>query len=98
MTESSEVVYRPKQPHHCRIIPDLRSATINLPGGPATLPVKVPVDDPPGTVRRCGECGATWIAYRLPPQSGYAPNHVEWRREGRLARWWRERRAGVAHG
>lgn len=86
----SEVVYEPPQRHRCQIVPDIRNYTANLPGGPITI--QGPAIDPPGTVRRCGDCGATWVAYRPPTGAGYAPAHVEWRREGWLARWWRNRR------
>lgn len=101
-TEASHVVYVPPQRHRCQIVPDLRKQEFTLPTGPAlastgqrTVHVQAPVYDPPGTVRVC-PCGRTWVAYRLPPQSGYASGfNVRWRPEGRLARWWRERRPAV---
>lgn len=87
----SAVVYRPDSPHRCRMVPDVRNREIKIPGGTATVPM---ADfDPPGTVRACTECGRTWVSYRFPPQGGYAAGYdIRWRREGRLARWWRERR------
>ena len=92
---TSVVVHQPPQPHKCRIEPDVRNRQINLPGGPVTVPM---ADyDPPGTVRACTECGRTWVAYRLPPQAGYAAGfNIRWRPEGRLARWWRARRQRAA--
>lgn len=56
------------------------------------------LSDAPGTVRACGDCGKTWVAYRptyrLPGTSGqvWAPEVVLWRPEGRIERWRRERR------
>lgn len=42
---------------------------------------------PAGTVRECS-CGRTWVAGEL---DGLMQSI--WRREGRLERWWRERRS-----
>ena len=52
--------------------------------------------DAPGTARRC-DCGATWVAFRLArPVAGqmFAPGFdIRCQREGRMARWLRERKA-----
>lgn len=49
--------------------------------------------DPAGTVRQCAECGRTWVAYPPPRVSpGMQLVLTQWRREGRIARWWRETR------
>jgi hypothetical protein len=98
-SEASRLVYVPPKRHQCEIVPDMRIGKVKLPTGPALAPtgsrtasIPAPVYDPPGTVRACS-CGRTWVAYWLPPQAGYAAGfNVRWRREGRLARWWRERR------
>lgn len=47
--------------------------------------------DQAGTVRRCEECGQTWVA--LAPRRDAGEMHNMWRREGRIERWRRERRA-----
>lgn len=44
----------------------------------------------PGTVRECETCGKTWVAWHDRLDVGYMG--VKWRRESRIARWWRERR------
>jgi hypothetical protein len=87
----SEIVYRPDEPHRCRVVPDMRRRSFNVDGKITWLDMAV--YDPPSTVRRC-ECGRTMVAYHLPPQAGYAAGYnVRWRPEGRIARWWRVRRA-----
>lgn len=42
-----------------------------------------------GTVWRCDTCGLTWVAYRL---SLCGEMFARWRREGRIARWRRNRK------
>ena len=97
--EASRVVFTLPARHQCRIVSDMRAVEIVLPTGPALAPTgqrmasfPAPVYDPPGTVRACS-CGRTWVAYLSPPEIGYASGfNIRWRPEGRLARWWRERR------
>lgn len=73
---TAEIIHQPREQHRC---------------GPNRYGFwLVNTFDPPGTMRQCGMCGKTWVAYRDELDLGYVG--VKWRREGRLARWWRERR------
>jgi hypothetical protein len=51
--------------------------------------------DPVGSVRRCEVCGTYWraVPFRQPYSNLHIVQDVEWVRESRLRRWWRERRA-----
>jgi hypothetical protein len=99
----STVMHRPPQKHRCDVgwseravvVPgdDVLDSGTLLPVPPGSVMIRGQWDRP-GTVRACDECGQTWKAHRYqdPPGGGYSSKRVEWRRESRLARWWRERK------
>jgi hypothetical protein len=95
---SETLIYSPSAEHRCDVGWTERSFTISASIDPTVAPQPVTMRgqwDSPGTVRRCDECGQHWVAREIyrPPGGGYSSQRIEWRREGRLGRWWRERRA-----
>ena len=85
------VVFEPQRRHVCRPGVTERRIDRSAPYAPAfdiALVRPTPWDYPRGTVIRC-ECGKTWVSEGSP--AAHMPGVCTFRREGRLARWWRER-------
>lgn len=78
---TGRIVRTPDEVHSCETPSDDGWITRNR---------QAPWSWPAGTVWQCDTCRRTWLvrADQLPP--GYA-NRKGWVREGRIARWWRER-------
>jgi hypothetical protein len=86
----AEVVASPPAKHVCTPGWDLRWSDAS--NGVAPLPAGFYWHDrnlSPGTIVRC-ECDTTWVAEGHPDDYRFG---LVWRREGRFARWRRERRA-----
>jgi hypothetical protein len=94
---TAHVIHTPKTAHDCHVGWEERPLPDNAPlrqRGFTTYRAPVGQYDPPGTIRYC-QCGRTWVAYRELHPPGYQGHVVlgtQWRPEGRIARWWRERR------
>jgi hypothetical protein len=88
----STILYQPPPKHRCDV--GWSDRKIEFPSSPPDVVVMRGQWDPPGTVRACDVCGRTWKAYPYyhPPGDGWSPRTIWWRREGLLARWWRQRK------
>lgn len=79
----AEIVHEPRRMHSCGVN-SFGTWWGKWPDG-----YERPLHDAAGTVRACDECGRTWVAYDGPINVMASV----WRPEGRIARWWRERRS-----
>jgi len=85
------IVHTPEREHYCRPGWTERAVDRTALYAPPFDVAVVPPDPwrfPRGTVIEC-ECGRTWVSEGSPAAN--APGVCTFRREGRLARWWRER-------
>lgn len=75
----SKIVYKPKK-HIC----DFLNGNINNGWHYQAFEDLSTYSD--GTVRECGTCGKTWVSQSMP---GWGCSF--WRKEGKFARWFREK-------
>lgn len=93
----TQVVHKPARNHQCNIgwkPAPLPAGHVARTAGFESHWVMDGAYDPPGTIRQCGECGKTWVGYRTKaPAHGMHTLTTQWRPEGLLERWRRQRRA-----
>lgn len=95
------VAKAPPKPHRCSPPATIGIRIVRVPLAPfekrpegAQRTMELPVEPAHGTVWQCG-CGRTFVAvpYRQRFQNAHVCQQSEWVREGRIARWRRERKA-----